>query len=209
MAICVDVLIPNPHALPPCPVAARCFLSKLCVEMGYRRDPNEAPPPGGQKISSWCTTTLLYPFLWQHRDEKTIFFHGGGRGAFCKTHGGANTLMHGQAQGHKMAGTWGTKSVFGQGLLGQLILFVLNTSLWHTRREGFAVVTLYCGKVCYFFFSVLQIAFLKAFEKTWERKDQLISEILFRAQSSKLLLNLGTASPTAKIQGASVEYKLK
>lgn len=55
----------------------------------------------------------------------------------------------------------------------------------------------------FFFFSVLRIAFLKAFEKTWERKDQLISEILFRAQSSKLLLNLETASPTAKIQGAS------
>lgn len=41
-----------------------------------------------------------------------------------------------------------------------------------------------------FCFSVLQMAFLKAFKKTWERKDQLvISEIILRAQSSKLLLN--------------------
>lgn len=50
---------PSQHA----PVAAWCFLSKLCAEMGYGRDPREAPPPGGQKISSRCTTILLYvPF---------------------------------------------------------------------------------------------------------------------------------------------------
>lgn len=61
------------------------------------------------------------------------------------------------------------------------------------------------GNSVAFLFSALQTAFPKALERTWERKDQLIiSEILFWAQSSKLLLKLETASPTAKIQGASV-----
>lgn len=69
-------------------------------------------------------------------------------------------------------------------------LFILNKSPWHIIRHGFTFVTLYCGKLCSFSFSVLQIAFLKAFKRTWERKDQLIiSEILLRAQSCKLLLN--------------------
>lgn len=141
---------PSQHA----PVAAWCFLSKLCAEMGYGRDPREAPPPGGQKISSRCATILLYvPFPLAAQGWKDHFLPQRWKRGFLENPWwGKHSDAQPGPKGTKWRAREGQSLSLCQGLLGQLILFALNTSPWHTRCDGFAVVTLYCGKVCYFFF---------------------------------------------------------
>lgn len=173
--------------------------------MGW--DPIEAPLPEGQKHSLPAAATLLDCSQWEHRAEETIFCCGGGRGAFWTIHSFIN--RKGTLRCH-----WGPWPQLGR-LLGDslplcrdltwvLHLICCSTMAWQMPPVHCCYSTLW-ETILLFFFSVLQIAFLKALERTWERKDQLtISEMLFWAQSSKLLLKLETASPTAKIQGASV-----
>lgn len=95
-----------------------------------------------------------------------------------------------RAQVHNKGSMWGTKSFFVSGLklVVHFIYFKYITTAYYMQWIQFCYSVLWETTLVFFFSAPNSIS--ESLYKIWERKDQhLISEVLLRAQASKLLLN--------------------